>query len=108
KKVISGWEKQIERFAEFFTTQFSPEQQIHQYKYNEAIYGWFSEKDAQTGLYSIFVMKPKEVEQKPTNVTQPKGGLEDFRRDFARRFRIDDKMNNVKVEIKLMISAEGK
>src|SRR5690606_11012132 len=105
--ILTRWGKQIEKFAKFLSSDYSPEQQIHQYKYNEAIYGWLSEKDVQTGLYSIFVMKVEEVEQKPTNAAQPKGGIESFRRNFLRRFRMNEKIKTFRGEVVFTISAKG-
>src|SRR5690554_732510 len=111
-KVASRWEKQIKKFAKFSMTEVSPGKQIHQYKFNNATYGWISEKDAETGLYSMFVMRPQQPVQ-PVRTTEdvparPQEGIENFQRDFVRRFRIDETMAEGSVEIKFTISIEGK
>src|SRR5690606_14104583 len=106
-KVASRWEKQIKKFAKFSMTDVSPGKQIHQYKFNNATYGWISEKDAETGLYSMFVMKPQQfsaVVQTQNAFARPQEGIENFKRDFVRRFRIDETMVEGSVEIKFTIT----
>lgn len=109
-KVASRWEKQIKKFAKFSMTDVSPGKQIHQYKFNNATYGWISEKDAETGLYSMFVMKPQQPSAVQTQnaFARPQEGIENFKRDFVRRFRIDETMAEGSVEIKFTITVEGK
>ena len=109
-KVALGWEKQIKKFAKFYITDVSPDKQIHQYKFNNATYGWISEKDAETGLYSMFVMKPQQLSTVQTQnaLAYPKGGMDAFRRNFSRRFRFDKKFGGYKGEIKFTVTPEGK
>src|SRR5690606_17129025 len=110
-KVASRWEKQIKKFAKFSMTDVSPGKQIHQYKFNNATYGWISEKDAETGLYSMFVMRPQQfsaVVQTQNAFARPQEGIEIFKMDFARRFRIDETMAEGSVEIKFTVTPEGK
>lgn len=108
-KVASRWEKQIKKFAKFSMTDVSPGKQIHQYKFNNATYGWISEKDAETGLYSMFVMKPQQPSAVQTQnaFAYPKGGMETFRRNFSRRFRLDKKFGGYNGEIKFTVTSEG-